>query len=65
MKRILKLSGDFTHGRILAELFADMEAAKVALSEQEKGSEEYAAALADYKAARKEWEDFRDGRTLK
>ena len=62
MKKIITLSGDFNHGRVLMELFDGMEVARERMESCELKSDEYFDALNDYKAARNAWEDWRDGR---
>ena len=63
----IKLTGDFSRGRRMAELFAEMEDTKAALdaivAAGDHGSEEYHEALKAFKVAQAEHANCRDARS--
>ena len=60
----IKLTGDFSRGQLMAELFSEMEAAKATLdaivAAGDHGSEEYHDALKAFKATQAEHAKCRD-----
>ena len=63
----IKLTGDFSRGQRMADLFAEMEDAKATLdavvADGEHGSEEYHEALKAFNVAKAEHANCRDARS--
>ena len=63
----IKLTGDFSRGQLMAELFTEMESAKATLdaivAAGDHGSEEYHEALKAFKSAQAEHAKCRDARS--